>query len=141
MKAHETRLSVRFREVDSFDVVWHGHYIAYFEDGRLDLCNRFGLSPEAIKQLGYFAPVVDMKCRIRASARYADRLIIQTSVKPSDKAMLVFTYTIIREQDHQTIAEGETAHVLLTRERKMLYEVPEELRTRITSMLSYLDAA
>jgi len=141
MKAHETRLSVRFREVDSFDVVWHGHYIAYFEDGRLDLCNRFGLSPEAIKQLGYFAPVVDMKCRIRASARYADRLIIQTSVKPSDKAMLVFTYTIIREQDHQTIAEGETAHVLLTLERKLLYEVPEELKTRIASMLSYLDAA
>jgi len=141
MKAHETRLSVRFREVDSFDVVWHGHYIAYFEDGRLDLCNRFGLSPEAIKQLGYFAPVVDMKCRIRASARYADRLIIQTSVKPSDKAMLVFTYAIIREQDRQTIAEGETAHVLLTLERKMLYEVPEELKTRISSMLSYLDAA
>jgi len=132
---------VRFREVDSFDVVWHGHYIAYFEDGRLDLCNRFGLSPEAIKQLGYFAPVVDMKCRIRASARYADRLIIQTSVKPSDKAMLVFTYTIIREQDHQTIAEGETAHVLLTLERKLLYEVPEELKTRVSSMLSYLNAA
>ena len=141
MKAHETQLSVRFHEVDSFDVVWHGHYIAYFEDGRLDLCNRFGLSPEAMKQLGYFAPVVDMKCRIRASARYGDKLIIQTSVKPSDKAMLVFTYAIIREQDRQTIAEGETAHVLLTLERKMLYEVPEELKTRISSMLSYLDAA
>ena len=141
MKAHETQLSVRFHEVESFDVVWHGHYIAYFEDGRLDLCNRFGLSPEAMKQLGYFAPVVDIKGRIRASARYADRLIIQTSVKPSDKAMLVFTYTIIREQDHQTIAEGETAHVLLTLERKLLYEVPEELKTRIASMLSYLDAA
>jgi len=141
MKAHETHLSVRFHEVDSFDVVWHGHYIAYFEDGRLDLCNRFGLSPEAMKRLGYFAPVVDMKCRIRASARYDDKLIIQTSVKPSDKAMLVFTYTIIREQDHQTIAEGETAHVLLTLERKLLYEVPEELKTRVSSMLSYLNAA
>jgi acyl-CoA thioester hydrolase len=141
MKAHETHLSVRFREVDSFDVVWHGHYIAYFEDGRLDLCGRFGLSPEEMKQLGYFAPVVDMKCRIRASARCGDRLIVLTSVKPSEKAMLVFTYTIIREQDRQTIAEGETAHVLLTLGRKMLYEVPEDLREKISSMLSYLHAA
>jgi len=141
MKEHETKLSVRFHEVDSFDVVWHGHYIGYFETGRLDLCNRFSLSPEAMKQLGYFAPVVDMKCRIRASARYDDSLIIQTSVKPSDKAMLVFTYTIVREQDRQVIAEGETAHVLLTLGRKMLYKVPEELMTRINSMLAYLDAA
>lgn len=141
MKAHETTLNVRFPEVDSFDVVWHGHYITYFEIGRLDLCGRFGLSPAAMKQLGYFAPVVDMKCRLRASARYDDSLIVQTAVRPSDKAMLVFTYTIIREQDRQVIAEGETAHVLLTLDRKMLYEVPEEVKAGISSMLAYLDAA
>ncbi|NJD55562.1 MAG: acyl-CoA thioesterase [Nitrospirae bacterium] len=141
MKAHETKLNVRFPEVDSFDVVWHGHYITYFEIGRLDLCGRFGLSPATMKQLGYFAPVVDMKCRIRASARYDDGLIVQTSVNPSDKAMLVFTYTIIREKDRQVIAEGETAHVLLTLDRKMLYEVPEEVKAGISGMLAYLDAA
>jgi acyl-CoA thioesterase FadM len=55
--------------------------------------------------------------------------------------MLVFTYTIIREQDRQVIAEGETSHVLLTLEKKMLYEVPEGLKAGISSMLSYLNAA
>jgi len=141
MKVHETKVAVRFHEVDSFDVVWHGHYIGYFEDGRLDLARRFNLSPDALKQLGFFAPVVDMKCRIRASARYNDNLTVQTSVRPTDKAMLVFTYTIIRERDREVLAEGETSHVLLTLEKKMLYEIPEELKARISSMLSYLDAA
>ncbi len=141
MKAHETKLTVRFHEVDSFDVVWHGHYIGYFEIGRLDLAGRFGLSPDALRQLGFFAPVVDMRCRIRASARYDDNLIVQTSVRPTDKAMLVFAYTIIRERDGQVIAEGETSHVLLTLEKKMLYEVPEGLKSPITRMLAYLDAA
>ena len=141
MKPHETRLSVRFSEVDSFDVVWHGHYIAYFETGRLDLCGRFGLSPEDLKLDGLFAPVVDMKCRIRASARFNDSLVIRTSARPSDKAMLVFVYVIEREDDRQVIAEGETSHVLLTLGRKMLYEVPEGLMSRISSMISYLDAA
>jgi acyl-CoA thioester hydrolase len=141
MKAHETRLAVRFHEVDSFDVVWHGHYIGYFEDGRLDLARKFNLSPDALRQLGFYSPVVDMKCRIRASARYDDNLIVQTSVRPTDRAMLVFTYTIIREQDRQVIAEGETSHVLLSLEKKMLYEIPEELKAKISSMLSYLNAA
>ena len=140
MKAHETKFAVRFHEVDSFDVVWHGHYPGYFEIGRLDLAKKFDLSPDALRQLGFFAPVVDMRCRIRASARYDDNLIVQTAVRPTDRAMLVFTYTIIRESDRQVIAEGETSHVLLTLEKKMLYEVPQELRSLITRMLAYLDA-
>ncbi len=141
MRTHETKFTVRFPEVDAFDVVWHGHYIGYFELGRLDLCSRFGLSPDAMKQLGYFAPVIDMRCRIRASARYNDRLAVRTSVRPPDRAMLVFTYTIVRESDGQVIAEGETSHVLLTTGRTMLYEVPEELKAGIRDMLTYLDAA
>lgn len=141
MKAHETKLTVRFPEVDSFDVVWHGHYIGYFEVGRLDLVKRFNLSPDALRQLGFFAPVVDMRCRIRASARYDDNLIVETSVRPTDRAMLVFAYTLVRERDGQVIAEGETSHVLLTLEKKMLYEVPEGLKSPITRMLTYLDAA
>jgi len=141
MKAHETKFAVRFHEVDSFDVVWHGHYLGYFEIGRLDLTGKFDLSPDALRQLGFFAPVVDMRCRIRASARYDDNLIVQTAVRPTDRAMLVFTYTIIRESDKQVIAEGETSHVLLTLDKKMLYEVPRELRSPITRMLAYLDAA
>ena len=132
---------MRFQEVDSFDVVWHGHYIGYFEIGRLDLAKKFDLSPEALRQRGFFAPVVDMKCRIRASARYDDNLVVRTSVRPMDKAMLIFTYTIVSERDGQVIAEGETTHVLLTLENKMLYAVPEELKSSLRRMLEYLDAA
>ena len=26
--------AIKFSEVDSLRVVWHGHYVRYFEDGR-----------------------------------------------------------------------------------------------------------
>ena len=29
-----TKTTVRFSEVDSMQVVWHGEYVRYFEDGR-----------------------------------------------------------------------------------------------------------
>lgn len=138
MKAHETRLTVRFNEVDSFDVVWHGHYIGYFEVGRLDLCGRFGLSPVDLKGLGLFAPVIDIRCRLRSPARYGDRLMVETSVIPSEKAMLTFAFRIIREPEMTLLAEGETSHVLLTLERKMLYEIPPELGLRIGRMVEAL---
>jgi acyl-CoA thioester hydrolase len=140
MKQHETLLTVRFNEVDSYNVVWHGHYIAYFEAGRLDLCGRFGMSPGDLKGLGLFAPVVAMRCRLRAPARYGDDLLLKTSVVPDEKAMLTFSFRLYRLPDMHLLAEGETSHVLLTLENKMLYEVPAELASRIAKMMAYLDA-
>lgn len=139
MKHHETRFSVRFNEADSYGIVWHGRYIDYFELGRLDLCSRFGITPDDLKEAGLFAPVVEMKCRLRASARYPDHLVVGTTVVPTEKAMLTFSYRIQREADSQLLAEGETSHVLLTLEGKMLYEVPPDLKQKIATMCAALD--
>ncbi len=141
MSLHETALTVRFPEVDSFNVVWHGHYIAYCEVGRLDLCSRFGLSPEDLRQLQLFAPVVDMKCRLRASARYGDVITVRTGVKPMDRALLVFVYELVRRSDGVLLAEAETAHVLLRLDGTMLYAVPDELKPRLDAMAAALHEA
>ena len=31
---NKTEILVRFNEADPLGIVWHGHYIRYFEDGR-----------------------------------------------------------------------------------------------------------
>jgi len=50
MRYHETPLQVRFHEVDTYGVVWHGHYIGWFEAGRNDLTERFHLGPLQLKE-------------------------------------------------------------------------------------------
>jgi acyl-CoA thioesterase FadM len=45
MKYHETRVKVRFTEVDLYHVVWHGHYLNWFEVSRNELARRFELDP------------------------------------------------------------------------------------------------
>ncbi len=34
---------VRFNEADPLGIVWHGHYVRYFEDGREAFGNKYGL--------------------------------------------------------------------------------------------------
>ena len=34
---------IRFSEVDSMGVVWHGHYVKYFEDAREAFGAKYGL--------------------------------------------------------------------------------------------------
>ena len=48
---HETHLKVRFCEVDLYQVVWHGHYLSWFEVARNELASRFGLDTMQLKEV------------------------------------------------------------------------------------------
>ena len=95
------------------------------------------MSPNEMKKLGYFVPVIDLGCKFREPARLGDEITIKTSVEPAEKASLTFRYELIRASDNELLAEGFTAHVLLTLDGKMIYLVPEELRMQLKDMLSY----
>ena len=36
-------INIRFHEVDSLRIVWHGHYLKYFEDGREAFGRKYGI--------------------------------------------------------------------------------------------------
>lgn len=137
MRWHECGTHVRFHEVDSFNVVWHGHYLKYFEMGRLALSEKFGLSVGDLKAMGYVAPVVELGCRFRGPARYGDEIIIRTHVAPTDRALLTFRYTVARGSGEPILAEGHTSHVLLTEAGTMLYEIPSEIAQAVGKMISF----
>lgn len=137
MKYHETTAEVRFYEADMYNMLWHGNYAAYLEIGRLDLCSKFGLSIADMKTLGVYSPVVEMKIRYRSPARFGDKLIIKTTVLPTERASLTFQYLIERPSDNTLIAEAETTHVMLNSEGKMLYILPDDIMGRIENLLRH----
>lgn len=53
-----TPIRVRFSEVDAMQVVWHGEYVRYFEDGREAFGRRYGIGYQDIIRAGY---LVDRK--------------------------------------------------------------------------------
>jgi len=126
---HKTRLKVRFCEVDPYEVVWHGHYISWFEVGRNDLASRFGLDPMQLREVGLMAPVVDLSCKFKLPARYDEEVTIQTTMQRSETAKLIFSYTVMR--DTEMLAEGSTTHVLTDLKGTMLYKVPSAVQQRI----------
>jgi acyl-CoA thioester hydrolase len=133
---HETHLKVRFCEVDPYQVVWHGHYISWFEVGRNELASRFGLDPMQLKEVGLMAPLVDLSCKFKLPARYGDKVIIQTTMRRSETAKLIFHYTGVR--DTEILAEGSTTHVLTDLKGTMLYKVPPVVQQRLEEMMVYL---
>ena len=139
MKYDETETRVRFNEVDSWGMVWHGHYLAWFEIGRMALLGKFQLLPQDFSRMGYIAPVVNLKCAYKEPARLNEEILIRTTVLKPTKAALTFLFQALRKSDRKLLASGEETQVLLTLDGKMLYYIPQDLQEKVGALLDYLE--
>lgn len=120
-----TTVKVRFSEVDSMHVVWHGEYVRYFEDGRESFGRHYGISYLDVAAQGYQIPVVELDCQFKQSLRYGDTAIVETRFIPCEAAKILFEYVIYRESDHTVVATGSTVQVFLNRASLLELNNPE----------------
>ena len=76
----EVEILVPFFDVDSMDVVWHGHYIKYFEVARCALLERIGHNYQQMRDAGYAWPVIDVQLRYMRGARFNQRIIVRADL-------------------------------------------------------------
>lgn len=132
-------IQVRFYEVDAYGVVWHGHYVGWFEVGRNDLTERFHIGPLQLKEKNLLAPVVELNCEYKFPATYGESLIIQTTMERTEVAKLIFHYRVLSQGNGKVLATGSTTHVLTDLNGNLLYRVPPEVLERIEAMRKYLE--
>ena len=115
-----TEIQVRFNEADPLGIVWHGHYIRYFEDGREAFGNLHDLGYLEVYKLGFVIPVVSVQCDFKRSLRYGDRVIVETRFIPTDAAKLKFTYRLFNAASGELVATGSSVQVFLSKEDSVL---------------------
>ena len=110
------RVQVRFSEVDSIRMVWHGHYIKYMEDAREAFGRKYGLEYMYIYDCGYLAPMFDIKMRYHQTATVDDILLVNIICRATKGAKLVFDYEIRKEKDNALVFTAESTQLFTTRE-------------------------
>jgi acyl-CoA thioester hydrolase len=138
MRFHETSLQVRFNEVDSYNVAWHGHYVAWMEVGRNDLAGRFGMDARQLTELGFLGPVVNLEVKYLSPARFKDEILVRTTLRPTEAATLVFLHEIVAV-DGRRLATGITTHALTDLDGVMQFKLPEILVERLDKMKEWLE--
>jgi len=111
---------VRFSEVDSLGIVWHGHYLQYFEDGREAFGKKYGMGYLDFYSHGYVVPIVNSQCNYKRFLRYGDRIVIETTFIPCASAKINFEYRLINAGTKELIATGSTLQVFLSRDNLVL---------------------
>ena len=76
----ETQIVVPIFDVDSMNVVWHGHYVKYLEVARCALLDLIGHNYNDMLASGYAWPVIDLQLRYVRSAVFGQTLTVRASL-------------------------------------------------------------
>jgi len=112
----DATVRVRYAETDQMGVVYHGNYFTWFEVGRVELCRQLGFEYKKMEEEDdSFIVVAEAYCRYKRPARFDDLLTIRTRIVGSQRRTVRFGYEVLNPTTGETIATGETKHVICDR--------------------------
>jgi acyl-CoA thioester hydrolase len=118
-------LKIRFSEVDSMNIVWHGSYVMYFEDAREAFGKKYGLAYLDIFGNGFFAPLVDLSFKYKSPITYDMKPEITITYKPVDAAKIVFDYEITNPENGDVLATGHSVQVFMDLNYQLVWTNPD----------------
>jgi len=130
LSGFETRLRVRWAEVDAQGIVFNGHYLAYFDVGITEYWRAIGLPyPAGLAGTGGDLFAVKTLINYHGPARYDDLLDIAVRVERIGNSSIVFELGI-RRGDERLIS-GEVVYVFADPATRRSRRVPELLREAV----------
>lgn len=117
-------LDIRFSEVDSMGVVWHGSYPLYFEDAREEWGKKYGLGYLDMFENNFYAPLVDLQFQYKRPIVYGMRPRIDIIYRPTEAAKIVYDYEIRDQQDDSLLTTGHSVQVFMNKQYELLWENP-----------------
>lgn len=132
----EVEVLVPFFDVDSMDVVWHGHYIKYFEVARCALLERIGHNYTQMRDAGYAWPIIDVQLRYIRGARFNQRIVVRADLLEWENRLKI-NYLISDAETCERMTRGSTVQVAVEiASREMLLASPSVFVEAVERALS-----
>lgn len=127
----EIEISVPFHDVDVMEIVWHGHYVKYFEIARCALLQSIGYDYPQMKASGFAWPVIDLHVRYPRPARYGQILKVRAMVREYDPRLRI-AYVITDAATGERLTKGSSVQVAVDmRTMEMQYTAVPALVDRL----------
>ena len=123
---HETRLRVRYAEIDAQGHVNNAVYLSYFEVGRVEWLRDAGLSYKELERRGFGFVVVEALVHYHAAAFFDDELVVRTDLAEAGRVSLRFGYEVLRGGER--VASGHTRHACVRLPGGKPVRMPDEVR-------------
>jgi len=128
----ETSRVVRFEEVDSVRIVWHGRFPSFFEDARAAFGKKYNLGYLDMYNQGFLAPIVQLHFDYYAPLTFPEEFTIKARSVWSEAAKINFEYEICGPEN-RLVATGFSVQLLTDLNFQQLMVTPpflEKFRIR-----------
>lgn len=121
----EIELVVPFFDVDMMEVVWHGHYVKYFEEARCALLDKLGHNYRQMRDAGYAWPIIDLQVRYIRGAQFGQRIRVRADlVEWENRLKINYLITDVATGERMTRGSSVQVAVEITT-REMLLASPK----------------
>lgn len=118
-------MEVPFFDVDSMDIVWHGHYVKYLEIARCTFLSAIGYDYNVMKANGYGWPIVQLQLKYVRPAVFGQKILIDVLLKEYESC-LKFDYVISDCATGEKLTKASTMQVAVCmKTRETQYQTPE----------------
>ena len=121
----EIEMVVPFFDVDMMEVVWHGHYVKYFEEARCALLDKLGHDYRQMRDAGYAWPIIDLQVRYIRGAQFGQRIRVRADLVEWENRLKI-NYLITDVATGERMTRGSSVQVAVEiATREMLLASPK----------------
>jgi acyl-CoA thioester hydrolase len=123
---HTLEFRIYLEDTDAQGIVYHANYLRYFERGRSDLFESFGVPLDQVARPDCRLVVYETRIKFRRPAFLGDRIEVLTSMQRVSDYRLTFLQQVRRKGEDAALVSGEVDVVAID-QNGALKELPPTL--------------
>ncbi len=107
---HRCEMRPLYADTDRSQVVYHAHYLRYFEFGRASLMRDAAYPYKEVEESGFVYPIIKVDIDYYRPLYYDDLMYIYTRPADMERVRLQFDYVITHGDTGDIVCKGLTRH-------------------------------
>ena len=133
IKTWELTKLVLPQHTDHAGVMWHGSYLDFLEEGRIDALEQVGIKYSELSSIGYEIPVISFEVKYKISFFHGEKVLLKSHFKLENKIRIICK-TIFIKSNGDIAAEAIIGLVVvkkINQSIKLVRELPTQIKNKL----------
>ncbi|MEH2288362.1 acyl-CoA thioesterase [Nostoc sp.] len=131
----EYTVRVQPHHTDYAGLVWHGSYLAWMEEARIECLRSIGIEFADLVAIGCDLPVVELSVRYHRSIQLGMAVVVKTRMAEVTGVRINWDYVIVSTNGQQLYVTAKVTLVALDRERgKIMRQLPASVKDALAKI-------
>ncbi len=134
-KWYEYPIKVYPHHTDYGGVVWHGNYLRWMEEARIEYIRSIGIEYADLVEAGCDLPVIELNLRYHQSLTMGEKAIVKTRMNEIEGVRIHWDYEIVSFSSQTLYLSGRVTLVGIDREKgKIMRKLPPVLQKALVKL-------